>query len=331
MKSYKLKSLTIFMDNDYFAKPNTGKIIRRSQIVMRNRYGVLIIVILISLLSASTIFSQADSPSVLQMHIESIVGDNVENYMQPFATALGTAINTGLYHTAKIHGLPGFDFGIRAMFIPIPDEALTYRAPTIIDSVDASTVFGPATAVGVYPPGLDIGGVLFAVFHFSVGLPMGTELNLRYLPSFETNKKIPKIELLGFGLSHSIDQYFPLPIPLLPQLSAGFMYQTFKVEDLIESTHTAFSLRLSKSVPLLTVYVGAQFESSKMDLTFQAEGIGLPKTEELEGENDIRFTGGFRFTIFPFIGINADYSAGKYNAVNIGLNFSFDPPGIPVI
>ena len=298
---------------------------------MKNGYGFLIIVILITFLSATTIFGQADSTSLLQMHIESIIGDHVESYMQPFATALGTAINTGLYHTAKIHGLPGFDFGIRAMFIPIPDEALTYRAPTIIDSVDASTVFGPATAVSVYPPGLDIGGVPFAVFHFSVGLPMGTELNLRYLPSFETNDDIPKIELLGFGLSHSIDQYFPLPIPLLPQLSAGFMYQTFKVEDLIESTHTAFSLRLSKSVPLLTVYVGAQFESSKMDLTFQAEGIGLPKTEELEGENDIRFTGGFRFTIFPFIGINADYSAGKYNAVNIGLNFSFDPPGIPVI
>ena len=109
------------------------------------------------------------------------------------------------------------------------------------------------------------------------------------------------------------------------------MYQTFKVEDLIESTHTAFSLRLSKSVPMLTVYVGAQFESSKMDLTFKDIISGDEKTLELEGENDIRFTGGFRFTIFPLLGINADYSVGKYPAINVGLNFSFDPPGIPVI
>jgi len=137
--------------------------------------------------------------------------------------------------------------------------------------------------------------------------------------------------VLGFGLSHSIDQYFPLPIPLLPQLSAGFMYQTFKVEDLIKSTHTAFSLRLSKSVPLLTVYVGAQVESSNMDLTFQEAGIGVPVKLELEGENGFRYTGGFRFSIFPLIGINADYSVGEYSAINVGLNFSFDPPGIPII
>lgn len=305
---------------------------------MRNGYGFLIIVILITLTATSTSFGQVDSStqSLVQQYIESIDGDSIViNYMQPFATAFGTAINTGLYHTAKIHGIPGFDIGIRAIFIPIPDEALTYKAPYLLstktDSLDASTVFGPDSSIDVYPPGLDIGGLPFGVLHLSVGLPMGTELNLRYLPSFEINDDIPKIELLGFGLSHSIDQYFPVPIPLLPQLSAGFMYQTFKVEDLIESTHTAFNLRLSKSVPMLTVYLGAQFESSDMDITYKDFVSGGVKTLELEGENDIRFTGGFRFTIFPLLGINADYSTGKYSAFNIGLNFSFDPPGIPVI
>jgi len=301
---------------------------------MRNGYRFLVIVILITLLSATTSFGQVDSStqSLLQQHIEKIVGDNVENYMQPFATALGTAINTGLYHTAKIHGIPGFDIGVRAIFIPIPGDAETYHAKlTGKDSVEVSTVFGPDSAQGLFPPGLDIGTIPFGVLHISLGLPMGTELNLRYLPSIEIKDDIPKFELLGFGVSHSIDQYFPLPIPLLPQLSAGFMYQTFKVEDLIESTHTAFNLRLSKSVPMLTVHVGAQFETSNMDITYKVLGEGDDFTLELEGENDIRFTGGFRFTIFPLLGINADYSVGEYSAINIGLNFSFDPPGIPVI
>ena len=290
----------------------------------------------------ATSFGQVDSSqSLLQQYIESIEGDNiVASYMQPFATALGTAVNTGLYHTAKIHGIPGFDIGVRAIYIPIPDEELTFRAPTIpppitepggdIDSVDASTIFGPAKGVNVYPAGLDIGGIPFAVLHFSVGLPMGTELNLRYLPSFETNDDIPKIELLGFGLSHSLDQYFPLPIPLLPQLSVGIMYQTFKVGDIIESTHLAYNLRLSKSVPMLTVHVAAQLESSDMDISYKDFLSGEDITLELTGENEIRYTGGFRFTLFPFIGINADYSVGEYSAINVGLNFSFDPPGIPV-
>ena len=91
---------------------------------MRNRYSFLIIAIIFSLMFTATSFGQ-DSTSLLQQHIESIVGDNVVNYMQPFATALGTAVNTGLYHTAKIHGIPGFDIGVRAIFIPIPDKALT--------------------------------------------------------------------------------------------------------------------------------------------------------------------------------------------------------------
>ena len=303
---------------------------------MRNVYGFLSVVILVSLIFTNTSFGQVDSAqSVLQEYIEQIVGDNVENYMQPFATALGTAVNTGLYHTAKIHGIPGFDVGVSVMFIPIPDEALTYKAPYLLstrtDSLDASTVFGPTNSIDAYPAGLDIGGVPFGVLHFSVGLPMGTELNLRYLPSFETNDDIPKIDLFGFGLSHSLDQYFPAPIPLLPQLSAGFMYQTFSVENLIESTHTAFNLRLSKSVPMLTVYVGTQFESSKMDLTYKVGGLGNDIIVKLEGENGVRFMGGFRFTVFPLLGINAEFSKGEYSSINIGLNFSFDPPGIPVI
>ncbi|MCH8299027.1 MAG: hypothetical protein IIC39_00600 [Candidatus Marinimicrobia bacterium] len=299
---------------------------------MRNRYGLLIMAIIFSLMLTTTSFGQDSTQSVMQELIEQIAGDNVETYMQPFATALGTAVNTGLYHTAKIHGLPGFDVGVRVMFIPIPDDANTYFAKSNdTDSVEANTVFGPKDFLNGIPGGLDIGFIPFAVLHLSFGLPMGTEVNLRYLPSFETNDDIPKIDLLGFGLSHSLDQYFPLPIPLLPQLSVGYMYQTFKVEDLIESTHQAFNIRLSKSVPMLTVHVGAQLESSDMDLTFKAGGIGEDITLELTGENEIRYTGGIRFTLFPFIGINADYSVGEYSAINFGLNFSFDPPGIPVI
>ena len=91
------------MDSGYFAKPNTGKIYPKESGNMRNRYSFLIIAITVSLMFTTTSFGQDTTQSVLQQRIESIIGDNVENYMQPFATGLGTAINTGLYHTAKIH------------------------------------------------------------------------------------------------------------------------------------------------------------------------------------------------------------------------------------
>ncbi len=123
----------------------------------------------------------------------------------------------------------------------------------------------------------------------------------------------------------------PVPLPLLPQLSVGYMRQEFNVGDILSSTHTAFNIRLSKSVPLITAYVGAQIESTDMDLTYTLAGTTTDVNVSLEGDNGFRYTGGLRVTVFPFVGVNVDYSAGEYNAINVGLTFSFDPPGIPII
>jgi len=295
-------------------------------------YRFLGVIILVSFLTPDEIQAQDTTKSDFEAFIESLAEENVPGYVQPFATALGTAINSGIYHTAKIHGLPGFDVGFRAMMIPIPDEGLTYFAKVGADSFETPSVFGEkASSVTGLPGGLDIGTIIFAVPQVSIGLFMGTELNIRYLPAIELSDKIGKLELTGIGLSHSLDQYFPAPIPLLPQLSAGFMFQNFKVGDILESTHTAFNLRLSKSVPMLTVYLGTQFESTEMDITYKPPGFTETVTVNVEGKNQVRFTGGLRWTLFPFLGINADYSLGEYPAINVGLIFSFDPPGVPVI
>ena len=295
-------------------------------------YRILGLIILVSFLTPNEIQAQDTTKPDFEAFIESLAKENVPGYVQPFATALGTAINSGIYHTAKIHGLPGFDIGIRAMMISIPDEGLTYFAKVGADSFETPSIFGDKTSsVTGLPGGLDIGTVIFAVPQVSIGLLMGTELNFRYLPAIELSDKIGKLELIGFGLSHSLDQYFPAPIPLLPQLSAGFMFQSFKVGDILESSHKAYNLRLSKSVPMLTVYLGAQLESTDMDITYQLDGIGADIKVNVEGENQVRFTGGLRWTLFPFLGINADYSLGEYPAINLGLIFSFDPPGVPGI
>jgi len=285
---------------------------------MTSFYKLFTIISFIILITVNQGFGQT---ALLDEKLEAIVKDNAEGYMQPFATALGTAINSGLYHTAKIHRIPGFDFGIRAMVVSVPTEGLTYDPE--IGPAGSSTIFGS--------DGIDMKSVFFAVPQVTIGLFMGTEINLRILPEIEINDDIGKIDLMGFGISHSIDQYMPVPLPLLPQLSVGYMRQEFNVGDILSSTHTAFNIRLSKSVPLLTVYVGAQLESTDMDLSYTLAGTTTTVDVELEGKNGFRYTGGLRITVFPFVGFNVDYSAGEYNAINAGLTFSFDPPGIPII
>ena len=299
---------------------------------MRNRYGFIFIMIFLTVPDAG--LAQIDPDAGLAEKLEAIAEENAVGYMQPFATALGTAINSGIYHTAKVHGLGGFDIGIRVMAVSIPDTGKIYSAFNGFNSFNVPTLFGNKTSDEplLHVGGLDIGTLIFAVPQISIGLFMGTELNIRYLPPIEFDESIGEITFIGYGLSHNLNQWIPVPLPLAPKLTIGFMFQEFEIGEIIKSSHTAFNIRVSKGVPLLSVYAGAQIESSDLDITYQSEITGseivLPT---LDGDNDIRFTGGFRLTLFPFIGINVDYSAGEYNAVNIGLSFSFDPPGIPVI
>jgi len=298
---------------------------------MISLYRFFTIISFIFIFTANQGIAQTFDPEAdLTTKLQELAEGNAKGYMQPFATALGTAINSGLYHTAKIHRIPGFDFGLRAMVVDVPTEGLTYISKPL--DTESSTVFGEKTsATSSLPGGLDKTRVPFVVAQVTIGLFMGTEINIRFLPEIEISDDIGTIDLTGFGLSHSIDQYMPVPLPLLPKLSVGYMRQEFNVGDILTSTHTAFNIRLSKSVPLLTVYLGAQIESTDMDLTYTEN---ITKTEvnvSLKGDNSFRYTGGLRLSIFPLIGINADYSAGEYNAVNIGLTFSFDPPGIPII
>jgi len=299
---------------------------------MTSFYKLFSIISLVFLFTVNQGLAQAVNPeSDLTAKLQEVAEDNAVGYMKPFATALGTAINSGLYHTAKIHKIPGFDFGIRAMVVSIPTEGLTYTSTL---GTETSTVFGELVSMDqLLPGGLDISTVFFAVPQVTIGLFMGTEINIRYLPEIEISNDIGSIDLTGFGISHSIDQYMPVPLPLLPQLSVGYMRQEFNVGDILSSTHTAFNIRLSKSVPLITAYVGAQIESTDMDLTYThtLAGTTTDVNVSLEGDNGFRFTGGLRITIFPFVGVNVDYSAGEYNAINAGLTFSFDPPGIPII
>ena len=297
---------------------------------MTSFYKLFTIISFIFLVATNQGLAQTFDPEAdLTTKLQELAEENAVGYMQPFATALGTAINSGLYHTAKIHRIPGFDFGLRAMVVSIPTEGLTYTSTL---GSESSSVFGDkVSATTGLPGGLDISNVFFAVPQVTIGLFMGTEINIRYLPEIEISNDIGTIDLTGFGISHSLDQYMPVPLPLLPQLSVGYMRQEFNVGDILSSTHTAFNIRLSKSVPLLTVYLGAQIESTDMDLTYTVAGTTTEVNVSLEGDNSFRYTGGLRVTVFPLIGINVDYSAGEYNVVNVGLTFSFDPPGIPII
>jgi len=129
--------------------------------------------------------------------------DLLKGYTQPLITSFGTATGCGLYHTATPHKLLGFDIGVKAMWVTIPEAAKTFvaRVLTLSPTGDkqwvtetTATIFGEKgrdtviAHAGYYPVipalpgGLDLPGFPFAMPQLSVGLIRGTEIMVRYIP-----------------------------------------------------------------------------------------------------------------------------------------------------
>ena len=61
-----------------------------------------------------------------QEELKQMATENAKGYIGPFSTAFGTAMNSGLYHTAKPHGLFGFDISFKFAVVTVPDDAQTF-------------------------------------------------------------------------------------------------------------------------------------------------------------------------------------------------------------
>jgi len=151
----------------------------------------------------------------------------LEAYVTPWANAFGAGVNGSWYNTAKPHKFGGFDltFGINVGFVPSSANTFdvsqiglktfkgTGMAPTVSGpDADGPLITGP-TIGGITPitfrtpAGLNWGKMPVPTLQAGVGLPLGTELKIRYTP------KIPigdgDFSSWGLGLLHSIMQYIP--------------------------------------------------------------------------------------------------------------------------
>jgi len=331
-----------------------------------------------------------------QDELKKLAEENAKEYISPFATAFGTSMNSGLYHTAKPHGILGFDVSFKIALVSIPDDATTFEfmMPTVpytfvtLGNIDVNldgnilypdrenpTVFGSseidsfkttkesveaaaeAALVGGGHmtqaefdtfsafqnwqlmsdailntqkfPGIDLSTMPFIMPQVSVGLPMETEVMLRFLPTIDAGD-VGEVNFLGIGLKHCLSQY--IPVPMFPvKISGQFVWQKLTIGDLLESKHTAFNIHASKTFGLgvtITPYVGLGFESSnlKVDYTIETGNPlnpleGQPVSFDLDGDNSFRMALGLRVGL-PMITLNADYNLGEYSTISAGLGFT---------
>ena len=136
-----------------------------------------------------------------------------QGYLQPALKSSIYLMNSGWYTTAKVHKKLGFDltFSLNSAIIPSSVETFDISNLDMItsDSSSISTVFGNSESSELYvnipsdglrpeistsffsPKGikekLPLGMVSSPVIQASVGLPLKSELTLRYLPEYSRN------------------------------------------------------------------------------------------------------------------------------------------------
>jgi len=160
----------------------------------------------------------------------------LESYVTPWANAFGAAFNGGWYNTAKPHKLLGFDLTLMVNVGLVPSEYRTFDvqelslqsltladpgAGTMAQTIAGKRETGPAmelvqnvpgygdqtiTSFNM-PEGTGLTFIPLPMAQLGLGLPLGTDVTVRYLPN--TPIRDVTIGMWGVGLKHSVMQYIP--------------------------------------------------------------------------------------------------------------------------
>ncbi len=319
-------------------------------------------IILLTVLCIASLFAQQDYEALAEK-IKKVSEDLLEGYTQPLITSFGTGISTGLFHSARSHKSLGFDIGVRGMLIQIPEmgkyfdaKVLTcslannklYYDSLVLDSV--STIFGPkektdvpvsGNSVGIppyIPGGFNLSMIPLAVPQLNVGLIMGSEVIIRYIPF---TFKGSRVKFLGIGLKQHINSLpFMKNVPLPFDIAIGGAIQDFGIMDStgykIVSSHTwNVQTIISKNLIVFEPMVGFGFEGTKVHFTYEFE-FEIPDTlnppnkikttkevnEELTAQNSYRAILGATFKLGIFF-IHYDYNfVPHYQTHNLIAGFT---------
>ena len=283
-------------------------------------------------------------------------------YFSPFAESIGAGLNKGWYNTAKPHKLAGFDVSLSLNLITISDEIASFdvnsienfssassSTPSILGSGEGAIINyqnGNVNGQFVMPDqNIEIKAVPIPTLNVGLGLIKGTEINVRYIPTYEYDIGFVgkgSVELYGAGIKHDILQWLPLnkflPFDLSIQGAFSQFNTSFEVESQsvrqgvdLDIQASTVNLIFSKKFAMITAYgsVGQNFVSSTLNantnfslgststLNFDSPlEINMPKTSEMQASAGVRL----QFAIFT---LYANQTFSSYPSTSAGIGISF--------
>ena len=230
----------------------------------------------------------------------------LEAYITPWANAFGAGLNGGWYNTAKPHKFGGFDITINASAGIVPTSAQTFDASKIGLSASVTGAGVSSTVAGLDKAGplmsYKSNGVTLASFNapkganwryipvptaqVGIGLPLGTELKVRFIPKIKI--KDGDVSLWGVGLLHSLTQYLPgdKALPFDVSLFAGYT-------KLMADVPLALDPDQSVVQAYTTVNPATAFNSQNMKVNVEALNVSAIASLNLPV---ITFYGGIGYT-----------------------------------
>ena len=232
---------------------------------------------------------------------------NLDAAVDPLLDLFGYYTGGGLYHTAKVHGLGGFDVGIKLVTMMITDD----QKPDLPFPNSSEAYGGVFKNTDLMP---------LPLLQVSVGLPGNLEATGRFFtyPIGEGEDE-GNITLVGLGVKYGLVQNI-----LLPRVAVVAAYHYLNVPeefDFGSVNSISAALVASKGFPFIDVYGGIGVDVNKLEIDLELPGLG-PVSKKYEKSN-FRGNVGLKIKPFPFIFINADYNFGGVQGFNVGLGLSF--------
>ena len=305
----------------------------------------------------TSVFAQADQQTQL-INDMLLVADN---FAAPGAEGAALQSSAGWFSSASTLNKWKFEVSLHGngLFIPSGKKnqlssnrdfsILRFRGsdnallPTVYggdtDAVFEGTVFGQQFSFDAID-GLDKGMLIHPYPQVTVGLPYGTELAVRYLPSVIVNDV--GFSTYGAGVKHNFSQYLERRFdPEDFQFAAAATYSNFKVDyaftqlsipslmDLnridVDADLWLFQVLGSKLYDSFEVFGGLGVTLSQFEYKMGGTGVALPLlNQELQGlhGNSTKFKGDIGFNYyFNNFKISSMFTASNFFNANIGLHY----------
>ena len=283
---------------------------------MKAKNGVVVALIVLLLSCSGSVFSQDMDIANLVFPPSNTPADlakdravqNLDEVIDPLLDLFGFYTGGGLYHTANIHSLGGFDIGVRVVTMMVKDD----QKPDL-----------------PFPQSDDLQGGVFRdmtlmplpILQASVGLPGNIEAMGRFFtyPMGE-DEKDGNITLIGLGLKYGVIQNIALP---RVSVVAAYHYLTVPEEfDFGNVSSISLGVLASKSFAIIDIYGGLGFDYNKLEVDFKLPDPIGDVTKDYTKQN-FRGNLGIKVKPIPFLFIHADYNFGGVQGFNAGLGISF--------